>query len=164
MPGIVIVQHMPAVFTGMYADRLNNTCLMEVREASSGDQVIPGRVLIAPGEFHMSIRKNGPSFSVECKKGPKINGHCPSVDVLFESVAQYAGGAAIGVILTGMGIDGARGLLAMKQKGAQTIGQSEESCVVYGMPKAACTLGAVQKQLALSEIPQAIYTLISKKL
>lgn len=162
MPGIVIVQHMPAVFTRMYAERLNNTCLMEISEARSGDQVIPGRVLIAPGEYHMSIKKNGQNYCVECKKGGKVNGHCPSVDVLFESVAQYAGGAAVGVILTGMGTDGARGLLTMRQRGAHTIGQDEESCVVYGMPKAAFTLGAVQKQLALSEIPQAIHALISK--
>ncbi len=163
MPGIVIVQHMPPVFTRMYADRLNNTCLMEIREASNGDQILPGRVLIAPGDYQMCVKKSGQVHTVECIKGEKVNGHCPSVDVLFESVAQQVSAGAVGVILSGMGNDGARGLLAMQKKGALTIGQDEQSCVVYGMPKAAYNLGAVQKQLALSEIPQIIYSLINKR-
>lgn len=161
MPGIVIVQHMPAVFTRMYAERLNNTCIMEVSEARNGDQVIPGRALIAPGDSHMRVRKNGSSLAVECYKGDKVNGHCPSVDVLFESVARLANAGAIGVILTGMGQDGARGLLAMRRQGARTLGQDRESCVVYGMPKAAASLGAVDIELPLAEIPGAIFAMIN---
>ena len=163
MPGIVIVQHMPPVFTRMYADRLNNSCLLEVKEAQTGDKVIPGTVLIAPGEYHMRLKKVGNIYSVECFRGEKVNGHCPSVDVLFESVAQKAGTAAIGVILTGMGYDGAKGLLSMRKKGAWTIGQDEKSCVVYGMPKVAYSIGAVQKQASLFSIPQLIYSMLERK-
>lgn len=156
VPGILVVQHMPPVFTRMYAERLNNSCLMEVIEARDGDRVIPGRVLIAPGDAHMKLRKKAGVYTVECRAGEKVNGHCPSVDVLFNSCVEYAGWM-IGVILTGMGSDGARGLLTMRQMGARTIGQNEETCVVYGMPKSAYELGAVEQQLALSRIPQAIY-------
>lgn len=163
MPGTVIVQHMPAGFTKLYADRLNNSCAMEVKEAKSGDRVLPGAVLLAPGEYQMRLRKKGGDYSVECLKSGKVSGHCPSVDVLFESVAQNAGADAIGVILTGMGSDGANGLLAMRNKGAATIGQNQESCVVYGMPKAAYDLGAVQKQAPLMDIPRLVISLLERK-
>jgi two-component system, chemotaxis family, protein-glutamate methylesterase/glutaminase len=160
MPGTVIVQHMPPVFTRMFAERLNNSCLMEVKEAQTGDKVYPGRVLVAQGDFHLKIKKSGGFYTVECFKGDKVNGHCPSVDVLFESVAKNAGDKAIGVILTGMGYDGAKGLLSMRNNGARTIGQDELSCVVYGMPKVAMNIGAVEKQASLENIPQLIYSLL----
>ncbi|MDF2634057.1 MAG: response regulator receiver modulated CheB methylesterase [Pelosinus sp.] len=163
MPGIVIVQHMPPVFTKMYAQRLNNTCRLEVVEAQNGDRVLPGRVLIAPGDHHMKINKNGSGYFVECFKGEKINGHCPSVDVLFYSMAEKVGANAIGVILTGMGYDGAKGLLDMRKQGAKTIGQDEQSCVVYGMPKVAYDIGSVQKQTTLKNISKLLYSLISGK-
>jgi two-component system chemotaxis response regulator CheB len=162
MPGIVIVQHMPPVFTKMYAQRLNASCRMEVKEAEHGDEIIPGRVLIAPGDKHLKVNKKGNSYIVEYFNGDKVNGHKPSVDVLFNSVAEKAGSSAIGVILTGMGYDGAKGLLNMKQKGAITIGQDEKSCVVYGMPKVAYDIGAVLKQVSLNYIPQIIYSIINK--
>lgn len=163
MPGIVIVQHMPPVFTKMYAERLNASCKMEVKEAEHGDEIISGRILIAPGDKHLKINKKGNSYIVECFDGDKVNGHKPSVDVLFNSVAEKAGASAIGIILTGMGYDGAKGLLNMKQKGAITIGQDEKSCVVYGMPKVAYDIGAVVKQVSLSNIPQTIYSIIGQK-
>ncbi|MBV7273573.1 chemotaxis response regulator protein-glutamate methylesterase [Clostridium thailandense] len=163
MPGIVVTQHMPPKFTKMYADRLNQSCLMEVKEAENGDAVKEGRVLIAPGDFHMSIAKDKNSFYVRCIKGDKVNGHCPSVDVLFDSVAECAGKDAIGVILTGMGYDGAKGLLKMKRKNAFTIGQDEKSSVVYGMPMVAFNIGAVTKQLTLNKIPEVICSYISTK-
>lgn len=159
-PGTVIVQHMPPVFTRMYADRLNNTCMVEVKEAENGDQVYPGRVLIAPGNFHMRLKKSGSSYIVECSKGEKVSGHCPSVDVLFDSVSKCAGKNSIGVILTGMGSDGAKGLLSMREKGARTIGQDENSSVVYGMPKVAFEIGAVEKQASLEAIPNLIYSML----
>lgn len=160
MPGTVIVQHMPAGFTAMYAARLNGTCPVEVKEAKSGDIVVPGRVLIAPGEHHMRVKRVNNEYKVECFPGEKVNGHCPSVDVLFESVAREAGRNAIGVILTGMGYDGAKGLLAMRKSGARTIGQNEASSVVYGMPKVAFNIGAVERQVPLAGIPQAICSLL----
>lgn len=163
MPGVVIVQHMPPVFTRMYAERLNNSCRMEVVEAKNGDVIVPGKVLIAPGDFHMRINKRGSIHTVECFKGEKLNGHCPSVDVLFNSVAEKAGPNAIGVILTGMGYDGAKGLLKMKKHGAKTIGQDEESSVVYGMPKVAYDIGAVDKQATLKNIPNLLHSLVSGK-
>lgn len=162
-PGIVIVQHMPPVFTRMYAERLNASCKMEVKEAKSGDEIIAGRVLIAPGNKHLRINKKGNSYIVECINGDKVNGHKPSVDVLFNSVAEKVGKNAIGIILTGMGYDGAKGLLNMKKKGCITIGQDEKSCVVYGMPKVAYDLGAVLKQVPLKNIPQTIYSIINNK-
>lgn len=164
MPGIVVVQHMPAVFTAMYAGRLNNSCRMEVKEAESGDIITPGKVLIAPGgDCHMRINRKGNTYTVEIIKSEKINGHCPSVDVLFNSVADKVGANAIGVILTGMGYDGAKGLLKMKKTGAMTIGQDEQSSVVYGMPKVAYDIGAVCKQSALKNIPQLLHSIILGK-
>lgn len=151
-PGIVIVQHMPEKFTGAFANRLNNVCEIEVREAQNGDRVIPGRALIAPGGMHMAIKRNGAQYVVEVMDGPLVNRHKPSVDVLFHSVAKWAGKNALGVIMTGMGDDGARGLKEMHDVGAQTIGQNEQSCVVYGMPKEAYKLGAVQQEMALQDI------------
>ena len=161
-PGIVVVQHMPPVFTKLYAERLNNSCAMEVKEAQTLDRVQPGRVLIAPGDCHMRIKKSENGYVVECFRGEKVSGHCPSVDILFESVALHAGKDSIGVILTGMGYDGAKGLLDMRRKGAGTIGQDESSCVVYGMPKAAYNIGAVERQVPLTEIPQLIYAMVSE--
>lgn len=163
MPGIVIVQHMPPVFTKMYADRLNNSCILEVKEAEDGDIVTPGNVFIAPGgERHMRIVKKGINYKIECFKGEKVNGHCPSVDVLFDSVAEVAGASSIGVILTGMGYDGSKGLLKMKKKGAVTLGQDESSCIVYGMPKVAYDIGAVNKQVNLKNMAGEICNILSK--
>ncbi len=155
-PGTVIVQHMPANFTGPFAERLNSLCAMEVREARNGDSITPGLVLIAPGDYHMVVRRSGARYYVEIGSGEKVSGHRPSADVLLNSVAKIAGSNAIGVILTGMGADGARGLLAMRNAGARTIGQDEASCVVYGMPKVAYELGAVEKQLPLHKIANGI--------
>lgn len=162
MPGTVIVQHMPAGFTRMYAERLNNVCLMEVKEAEDGDRVYQGRILVAPGDYQMQLKRNGNEYFVKCNKGEKVNGHSPSVDVLFDSVAKCAGRNAIGVILTGMGSDGAKGLLAMRQCGARTIGQDEESCVVYGMPKVAYDIGGVERQVPLDSIASLIYGALEK--
>lgn len=152
LPGIVVVQHMPPVFTRLYAERLNNTCGMEIKEASDGDDVLPGRALIAPGNLQMKVITNGNGYRVSCREGEKVSGHCPSVDVLFESVSKTAGNRALGVILTGMGSDGAKGLLKMKNAGASTIGQDEESSIVYGMPAVAKEIGAVDKQVSLNGI------------
>ncbi len=160
IPGVVIVQHMPPGFTEMYANRLNNQCQVAVKEAVTGDKVLPGRVLIAPGDKHMRLIKVNGIYQVECKAGPKVSGHCPSVDVLFSSVAKSAGKDALGVILTGMGGDGANGLLEMRKAGATTIGQNEATCVVYGMPKVAYDIGAVQYQMELSSITNKIYGLL----
>lgn len=156
-PGIVIVQHIPPVFSRMFAERLNSSSVLNAKEARTGDLVAPGRVLVAPGDQHMKIVKIGEHYKVQCFKGEKVNGHCPSVDVLFESVAKEAGINAVGVILTGMGYDGAKGLLSMRREGARTIGQDEQSCVVYGMPKVAFNIGAVAKQAALGNIARLIY-------
>ncbi len=156
MPGILIVQHMPPVFTKLYADRLNNSCKLEVKEAQDGDIVKPGRVLVAAGDFHMRLAKGPSGYYVKCAQGERVNGHCPSVDVLFDSVAEVAKGKAIGVILTGMGADGAKGLLNMRKQGAYTIGQDEKSSTVYGMPMVAYNIGAVEKQLPLNKIAEEI--------
>ena len=163
IPGVVIVQHMPPGFTKMYADRLNNQCEVAVKEATSGDRVIPGQVLIAPGDRQMRLVRVGDEFQVECRGTDKVSGHCPSVDVLFDSVARVAGKKAVGVILTGMGGDGARGLLKMREAGALTVGQDEASCVVYGMPKVAYDLGAVQHQCTLTAIAKKVYSLLDNK-
>ena len=160
IPGVVIVQHMPPGFTEMYANRLNNQCQVAVKEAATGDKVLPGRVLIAPGDKHMRLIKVNGVYQVECKAGEKVSGHCPSVDVLFSSVAKAAGKDALGVILTGMGGDGANGLLEMRKAGAKTIGQNEATCVVYGMPKVAYDIGAVHYQMELSSIANKIYGLL----
>lgn len=162
MPPIVIVQHMPPVFTKLYADRLNNSCKLEVKEAADGDELRPGRVLIAPGDFQMRVAKRGSGYYVRVTKEEKVSGHCPSVDVLFRSVAEVVKDKAIGVIMTGMGKDGADGLLKMRKNGAYTIGQDEKSSVVYGMPMVAFNIGAVQKQLPLERIPDEIIRSLSK--
>ena len=156
LPGMVVVQHMPPVFTKMYAENLDRVCALNIAEAKNGDEIMPGRVLVAPGERHMEVVKNSKGCYVRCYEGPKVSGHCPSVDVLFSSVARAMGQNSVGIILTGMGADGARGLLEMQRKGAFTIGQDEESCVVYGMPKEAYALGAVRRQMPLAEIPGAL--------
>ncbi len=161
IPGTVIVQHMPAGFTGMYAKRLDEKSRVAVREAKNGDRVEQGLVLIAPGgDAHMRLVKVGEGYQVEIKNGDKVNGHCPSVDVLFESVAKSAGSKAIGIILTGMGGDGAKGLKKMRDAGASTIGQDESTCVVYGMPKVAYDIGAVQFQEKLDNISKKTYSLL----
>lgn len=163
LPGIVVVQHMPPGFTEMYAKRLDNQCRVRVKEARTGDRVLPGTVLIAPGgDKHMRVVNVGGNYQVEVVAGPKVNGHCPSVDVLFESVARVAGKDALGIILTGMGGDGAKGLLAMRQAGARTIGQDESTCVVYGMPKVAYDLGAVEYQDKLSDIAKRTYSVLNR--
>ena len=162
MPPIVIVQHMPPVFTKLYAERLNNTCELEVKEAEDGDALRPGRVLIAPGNYQMRVAKRGSGYIVKCTQEEKVSGHCPSVDVLFDSVADVAGKQSVGVILTGMGRDGANGLLKMKKIGAYTIGQDEKSSVVYGMPMVAFNIGAVDKQLPLDRIDDEIIRFLSK--
>ena len=155
-PGIVIVQHMPEHFTAAFADRLNGLCQIEVREARHNDRVVAGRALIAPGGKHMLLRRNGAQYHVEVVDGPLVNRHRPSVDVLFRSVAKCAGANALGVIMTGMGDDGAAGLLEMRKAGAQTVGQDEASCVVYGMPKEAVKRGAVAKVVPLDAIAREI--------
>jgi len=144
-PGIIIVQHMPAQFTSSFAERLNSICAIDVKEAADGDSVINGRALIAPGNFHMLLKRSGARYYVNVKNGPMVHHQRPSVDVLFTSVAEYAGANALGMIMTGMGSDGAEGLLRMKQTGAQTMAQDEKSCVIFGMPKEAIKLGAVDK-------------------
>lgn len=159
-PGTVIVQHMPSNFTGPFAERLNGLCSMEVREARNGDSIIPGVALIAPGDYHMVVRRSGARYYVEIGSGEKVSGHRPSVDVLFNSVAKIAGANAIGAILTGMGGDGARGLLSMRNAGARTLGQDEATCIVYGMPKVAYELGGVERQLPLDKISQGILELL----
>ena len=161
IPGIVVVQHMPAGFTEMYANRLNDKCRVQVKEAKTGDVVRPGQVLIAPGgNKHMRLVKVNGTYQVECRPGEKVNGHSPSVDVLFSSVAEVAGAHALGIILTGMGGDGAKGLLAMRKAGAITVGQDESTCVVYGMPKVAYDMGAVMYQEKLGDIPGRVYSLL----
>jgi len=155
-PGMVIVQHMPEVFTRSFAERLDRLCRIEVKEAATGDRVTPGRALVAPGNRHTLVVRSGAHYEVEVRDGPLISRHRPSVDVLFGSVAQAAGPNAVGVILTGMGDDGADGLLRMRLAGAATIAQDEESCVVFGMPKAAIDRGAADSVFPLGSIPGAI--------
>jgi two-component system chemotaxis response regulator CheB len=159
MPGMVIVQHIPPVFSRMFADRLQHQTNLTVKEAEVGDYVKQGCVHIAPGDRHLRVKKLGSAYRLECYEGEKVNGHCPSVDILFESVAKEVGASAIGIILTGMGYDGAKGLLSMRRRGARTIGQDEQSSVVYGMPKVAYDLGAVQQQMPLNHIPQRLVSL-----
>ena len=156
-PGVVIVQHMPEGFTNMYAKRMDGLCQMEVKEAEHGDKVERGRIIIAAGDKHMRLVKSVTGgYAVHCDSGEKVSGHRPSVDVLFRSVAEVAGPDAVGIILTGMGRDGADGMLQMKKRGADTIGQDEESSVVYGMPMVAYNIGAVMKQVGLNEIPNVL--------
>jgi two-component system chemotaxis response regulator CheB len=151
-PGIVIVQHMPEKFTAAFAARLDQVCEIEVREAANNDRVVPGVALIAPGGKHMLLKRSGAQYYVEVADGPLVNRHRPSVDVLFRSVAKVAGPNALGVIMTGMGDDGAAGLLEMRKAGARTLAQDEESCVVYGMPKEAVALGGVERSIPLGAI------------
>jgi two-component system, chemotaxis family, protein-glutamate methylesterase/glutaminase len=155
-PGIVIVQHMPEKFTAAFAERLNGLCALEVVEAKNGDRVIPGRAIIAPGGRHMMLRRSGAQYQVEVVDGPPVNRHRPSVDVLFRSVARCAGKNALGIIMTGMGDDGARGMKEMRDAGASTLAQDEASCVVYGMPREAVKLGGVERSLALESFASAV--------
>ncbi len=161
-PPVLITQHMPEHFTKTWADRMNSLCRISVKEAEEGDSVLPGHVLIAPGNYHMTLVRSGARYTVRINQDPPMNRHRPSVDVMFASVAQYAGANAVGVILTGMGGDGAKGMFTMKQAGASTIAQDEASCVVFGMPKEAIKLGGVDKILPLAEIPAAIVAYVSK--
>jgi two-component system chemotaxis response regulator CheB len=154
-PGVVVVQHMPEKFTRSFAERCDQFCTIRVKEAEDGDRVLAGHVLIAPGNYHVAMRRNGAQYFVHVHTGPPVNGHRPSVDVLFESVAACTGGNAVGVIMTGMGADGARGLQAMRQAGARTIAQDEATCVVFGMPKEAIALGAAEVVLPLGRIAAA---------
>ncbi|MGB7548167.1 MAG: chemotaxis response regulator protein-glutamate methylesterase [Terracidiphilus sp.] len=155
-PGIVITQHIPAVFSRSFANRLNELCAIRVREAEDGDKVEPGLALVAPGNFHMLLQRSPSGYRVEIKDGPMVCYQRPAVDILFHSVARAAGSNATGAILTGMGSDGSQGMLAMKKAGARTIAQDEASCVVFGMPKEAIRLGGVDRVLTLSAIPGAI--------
>jgi len=155
-PGIVIVQHMPEKFTGAFAERLNSLCEIEVLEATSGDRILPGRALIAPGGKHLQVKRSGGQYITIVSNGPSVNRHCPSVDVLFKSLATNVKQNATGVIMTGMGNDGAQGLLAMKNSGSKTLAQNEQSCVVFGMPKEAIKLGAADVVVDLSEIASMI--------
>ncbi|MBU0486148.1 MAG: chemotaxis response regulator protein-glutamate methylesterase [Proteobacteria bacterium] len=161
MPGILIVQHMPANFTTSFAERLNSLCQISVKEAEDGDSVLPGTALLAPGNYHMVMRRSGARYYVNIKDGPLVCHQRPAVDVLFNSVAAYGGANAIGIILTGMGKDGSQGMLKMKEAGAQTIAQDEKSCVVFGMPKEAIDLGCVDQVLPLNEIPRAVVKILS---
>jgi len=155
-PGIVIVQHMPEHFTKAFATRLDSTCRISVKEAENGDTVIRGRALIAAGNHHLLLKRSGARYFVEIKDGPLVSRHRPSVDVLFRSAARYAGKNAVGVIMTGMGDDGAKGMLEMKEAGATNIAQDEATCVVFGMPMKAIELGAVDKVLPLNRISAAV--------
>ena len=155
-PGIVIVQHMPEKFTAAFAARLDSVCQIAVREAQNNDRVVPGRALIAPGGKHMLLRRNGAQYHVEVLDGPLVNRHRPSVDVLFRSVARSAGANALGVVMTGMGDDGAAGLFEMRKAGARTLAQDEASCVVYGMPKEAVKRGGVERSVPLGAIGREI--------
>lgn len=162
MPGILVTQHMPPGFTKMYADRLNKICDLEVREALDGDRVGKGLVLVAPGDKQMKLAKDDKGYYVSCKPGEKVSGHCPSVDVLFNSVAENAGKNSVGIILTGMGKDGAQGLLNMKKSGAYTVGQDEKSSVVYGMPMVAFNIGAVMVQSDVEDIAEILIKHLNK--
>ena len=159
-PGIVMVQHMPANFTTAFAARLNDLSQITVKEAQDNDSVTPGTALLAPGNYHMILRRSGARYYVEVKTGPMVHHQRPAVDILFKSTAKYAGANAIGVILTGMGADGAEGLLEMKQAGASTIAQDEKSCVVFGMPKEAIKLGAADKVVSLEHIASEIVKMV----
>lgn len=156
MPPIVVVQHMPPVFTKLYADRMNATCTLNVKEAENGEELKSNYVYIAPGDMHMKIIRGAQGSFIKLFQGERVNGHCPSVDVLFHSVAEHYGKDAVSVILTGMGNDGAKGMLMLREKGCRTIGQNEESCIVYGMPKVAFDIGAVEEQLSLKDISKAL--------
>lgn len=162
MPGIVVTQHMPEGFTAMYAERLNRICALSVKEAKNGDIIRPGQVLIAPGSMQMEVVRSGMNYCVKCHPGQKVSGHCPSVDVLFSSIANNVNIHQVGIIMTGMGRDGADGLLKMRQKGAFTIGQDKESCVVYGMPMVAYNQCAVCVQASCENIPSVLMNQLKK--
>lgn len=162
-PGTVVVQHMPAQFTTSFADRLNNECAVTIKEAATGDRVIPGQVLIAPGGLHMILQRSGANYYVTVKDGPAVCRQKPSVEVLFNSVAKYAGANAIGAILTGMGSDGAEGLLNMRNSGSHTIAQDEASCIVFGMPKEAIDKGAAEKVVSLNDITRTMIDLATSR-
>jgi two-component system chemotaxis response regulator CheB len=161
-PGTVVVQHMPAHFTTSFAQRLNSECAMGVKEAEDGDHVVPGRVLIAPGGLHMLLSRSGANYFVTLKDGPPVCRQKPSVDVLFDSAARYAGPNAVGAILTGMGDDGARGLLNMRRAGAHTLAQDEQSCVVFGMPKEAIACGAAERVAPLDRIAEHLIDFVTR--
>lgn len=160
-PGIVIVQHMPAKFTTSFAERLDSLSQLSVKEANDGDSVVNGQALLAPGNFHMLLKRSGARYYVQVKKGPLVHHQRPAADVLFKSVANYVGRNAVGIILTGMGADGAAGLLEMREAGARTIAQDEKSCVVFGMPKEAIKLGAAEKVVSLKNIARTSLGMIS---
>lgn len=159
-PGVIIVQHMPANFTTAFAERLNGMCQLTIMEAKDNDSVTPGKALIAPGNYHMLLRRSGARYYVEVKDGPRVHHQRPSVDILFKSTAKYAGSNAVGVILTGMGADGAEGLLEMKRAGAKTIAQDEKTCVVFGMPKEAIKIGAADKVVPLGNVTHEILRMV----
>jgi two-component system chemotaxis response regulator CheB len=161
-PGIVVVQHMPPRFTTTFAERLNSLCRINVREAKDGDAVLPGTALIAPGNYHMLLKRVGGTYYAEIKSGPLVFHQRPSVDVLFQSVARHAGANAVGIIMTGMGRDGAGGLLEMRKTGAHTIAQDEASCVVFGMPKEAIRMGAAESVVPLIDIPRALLKALTR--
>jgi len=161
-PGTIVTQHMPEQFTTYFAARLKEMTRLDVREGRDGDSVVPGVALIAPGNQHMLLRRSGARYYVQVRDGPRVNRHRPSVDVMFRSVAQAAGRNAVGVILTGMGGDGAQGLLEMKQAGARTIAQDEQSCVVFGMPKVAIDVGAVDQVLPLARVAPEVFRLMEQ--
>ncbi|MDY6972030.1 MAG: chemotaxis response regulator protein-glutamate methylesterase [Thermodesulfobacteriota bacterium] len=160
-PGIVVVQHMPAKFTASFAERLDSLCAVDVREAEDGDSIVNGKALIAPGNFHILLKRSGARYFVRVKNGPLVHHQRPAVDVLFKSMADYAGANAVGILMTGMGADGAEGLLKMKQAGAGTIAQNEETCVVFGMPKEAIRLGAADKVVGLQDIARISLEMIA---
>lgn len=163
IPGIIIVQHMPSGFTRLFAQRLDQNCKFSVKEAADGDMVRPGQAIVAAGDHHLRLVKNGSTYQISSKEGERVSGHCPSVDAMFTSVAEVADcSKVVGVILTGMGRDGADGMLKMRQAGAYTIGQDEASCIVYGMPKVAYEIGAVQTQLPLLNIADDIVRHVKK--
>lgn len=162
-PGIVITQHMPPGFTKMYADSLNRESALEVREAVTGDRVMPGRVLLAPGGKQMKVIRSGGRYEVVCEPGPKVSGHCPSVDFLMESIATAVGANAIGVMLTGMGSDGAKGMLAMAEAGARNMAQDEASCVVFGMPRVAYEMGGAKRLVPLEDMPSMLIGMLTER-
>ncbi len=162
-PGIVVVQHMPAQFTTSFAERLNELCKMEVKEAKDGDSVVNGKVLIAPGNYHMLLKRSGARYYVQVKHGPLVHYQRPAADVLFKSAAKYAGANVLGIILTGMGKDGAAGMLTMKKAGAVNIAQDEKSCVVFGMPKEAIDVGAIDHIKDINSIANTAINLITKE-
>jgi two-component system, chemotaxis family, protein-glutamate methylesterase/glutaminase len=158
-PGIVIVQHMPGGFTRSFAQRLDNACQIRVKEAQDGDRILQGHALLAPGGLHMAVRRTGASYTVRVAAGQPVNRHCPSVDILFQSAARHVGSNAVAIILTGMGNDGAKGMLTMREAGARTIAQNEATCVVFGMPKEAINMGGAEQVLPLEKIPEQILAL-----